>query len=243
MDTLVATMVEALADAAGFSRVGLFSRTRKGDQYRLRAGVHCLPETEELEFGERDALVRWFELHAHLISRANLLRTQDQRQRNVMKRALDMFGAEAIVPLYARGSIMGWIFFGHRVTGQLFDDSDLEGLTVLAEHVSTILENALLYEEATVQKTLAETLLKSIPPGIVAIDVDATVRWFNPPAEKILGLSSKEALNKPVESVGTRLAGMLRETLESRTPPTPQHWIDKNTRRSLSIEIERERRV
>ena len=236
MDTLVAAVVEALADTAGVSRVGLFSRTRKGDLYRLRAGLHCLPETEELEFGERDPLVRWFELNAHLISRVNLLRTQDQRHRNLMKRALDMFGAEAIVPLYARGSIIGWVFFGHRVTGQLFDDRDLEGLTMLAEHVSTILENALLYEEATVQKTLAETLLKSIPPGIVAVDVDATVRWFNPPAERILGLSGANALNKPVEAVGHQLAGFLRETLESKTPLPPQQWIDNNTRRSLSVE-------
>jgi PAS domain S-box-containing protein len=236
IEALVAAVVEGAADAAGVSRVGLFSRTRKGDTYRLRAGLRCLPETDELEFSERDPLVRWFELRGHLISRANSSQATDQRQRALMRRALDLFGAEAIVPLYARGSITGWIFFGHRVTGQLFDDRDLEGLTMLAEHVSTILENALLYEEATVQKTLAETLLKSIPPGIVAIDVDATVRWFNPPAEKILGLSSKDALNKPVESVGTRLAGLLRETLETKTPPPPQRWIDKNTRRSLSIE-------
>lgn len=236
VDTLVAALVEALADAAGVSRVGLFSQTRKGDPYRLRAGLHCLPETEELEFGKRDTLVRWFELHAHLISRANLVRTRDQRERNIMRRALDLFGAEAIVPLYARGSIIGWVFFGHRVTGGLFDDRDLEGLTMLAEHVSTILENALLYEEATVQKTLAETLLKSIPPGIVAIDLDATVRWFNPPAEKILGLASADILNKPVEAVGNRLASFLRETLESKTTPPPRRWIDNNTRRSLSIE-------
>src|SRR5438477_2883954 len=53
MDTLVAAVVEALADTAAVSRVGLFSRTRKGDLYRLRAGLHCLPETEGLEFGER----------------------------------------------------------------------------------------------------------------------------------------------------------------------------------------------
>src|SRR5207244_1170361 len=84
-----------------------------------------------------------------------VLRRQDTRQRTIMRRALDMFGAEAIVPLYARGSIIGWVFFGHRVTGQLFDDHDLEGLTTLAENVSTMLENALLYEEATIQKTLA----------------------------------------------------------------------------------------
>src|SRR6266496_6312791 len=236
IDVLVTTVVEALADAAGVSRVGLFSRTRKGDPYQLRAGLHCLPETEDLQFGERDALVRWFESHAHLISRANLLRTQGHRQRTIMRRALDMFGAEAIVPLYARGSIIGWVFFGHPAPGRLFDDRDVEGLTTLAEHVSTILENAFLYEEATIQKTLAETLLKSIPPGIVATDEDATVRWFNPPAEKILGLSGAAVLNKPVESLGTRLAGLLRQTLESKTPMPPQHWIDNNTQRSLSVE-------
>src|SRR5437588_303862 len=236
IEVLVTTVVEALADAAGVSRVGLFSRTRKGDPYQLRAGLHCLPETEELQFGERDALVRWFESHAHLISRANLLRTQDHRQRTIMRRALDMFGAEAIVPLYARCSIIGMVFVGPRVTGRLFDDRDLEGLTALAEHVSTILENAFLYEEATVQKTLAETLLKSIPPGIVAIDEDANVRWFNTPAEKILGLKGAETLNKPVESVGTKLASLLRETLESKTPMPPQRWIDNNTKRSLSVE-------
>ena len=153
-----------------------------------------------------------------------------------MRRALDMFGAEAVVPLFARGSVIGWIFFGHRVTGQPFSDRDLEGLTMLGEQVATILENALLFEEATVQKTLAETLLKSIPPGIVAVDVNATVRWFNPPAEKILGVSGPAALNKPVETVGSRLASLLRETLDSKTPPPMQHWIDSNTRRSLSVE-------
>jgi len=237
IDAMLSAVVEALADAAGVSRLGLFSRKRKGEPYRFCAGQHCLPETDELQFGERDALVRWFELNAHLISRANAARTQDQRQRNVMRRALDMFGAEAVVPLSARGSVIGWIFFGHRVTGQSFTDRDLEGLTMLAEQVSTILENALLFEEATVQKTLAETLLKSIPPGIVAVDVDARVRWFNPPAEKILGVSGAAALNKPVESVGSRLASLLRETLDSKTPPPAQHWIDSNTRRSLSVEV------
>jgi len=236
IDALVATVVEALSDAAGVSRVGLFSRNRKGDPYRLRASLHCLPETDALEFGERDALVRWFELNAHLISRVNLSRTTDQNQRAIMRRALDLFGAEAIVPLYARGFIIGWIFFGHRVTGRAFDDQDLESLTMLAEHVSTILENALLFQEATVQKTLAETLLKSIPPGIVAIDQEATIRWFNPPAEKILGVGSAEVLNKPVERAGNRLASVLRETLDSKTPVPPQRWIDSNTRRSLSIE-------
>lgn len=239
VEALLASLVENVADATGVGRIGIFSRIRQGDRYRLRAGLRCLPESYEVEYGERDALVRWFELHAHLIWRSNLQQTSDQAQRALMRRALDTFGAEVIVPLHARGRIIGWLFFGHRVTGQPFDYNDLEGLMMLAEHVSTVLENALLYEEITLQKTLAETLLKSIPPGIVATDQDAIVRWFNPTAEQILGLRAADVLNRPIEAAGSRVAAVLRDTLDAQENLPAQQWIDANTRRSLSVETRR----
>jgi nitrogen-specific signal transduction histidine kinase len=238
VEALLANVVESVADTTGIGRVGIFSKIRQGDRYRLRAGLRCLPETYEVEYSERDALVRWFELHAHLISRANLPHV-DSAQRTIMRRALDTFAAEVIVPLHAGGRIIGWLFFGNRVTGQRFESSDLEGLMALGEHVSTVLENALLNEEVTVQKTLAETLLKSIPPGILAMDEEANIRWFNPTAEQILGVNARDALNQPVEAVGGRLAAFLRETLDSRENLPPRQWIDPNTRRSLSIETRR----
>jgi PAS domain S-box-containing protein len=238
VEALLASVVESVADATGVGRVGVFSKIRQGDRYRLRAGLRCLPETYEIEYGERDSLVRWFELHAHIICRANLPQV-DPSQRALMRRALDTFAAEVIVPLHARGHIIGWLFFGHRVTGLRFESHDLEGLMILAEHVSTVLENALLYEEVTLQKTLAETLLKSIPPGIVATDEEATIRWFNPTAEQILGVAARDALNQPVEAAGNRLAAFLRETLDARENLPARQWIDPNTRRSLSVETRR----
>jgi nitrogen-specific signal transduction histidine kinase len=238
VEALLANVVESVADTTGIGRVGIFAKIRQGDRYRLRAGLRCLPETYDVEYSERDALVRWFELHAHLISRANLPHV-DSAQRTIMRRALDTFAAEVIVPLHAGGRIIGWLFFGNRVTGQRFESSDLEGLMALGEHVSTVLENALLNEEVTVQKTLAETLLKSIPPGILAMDEEANIRWFNPTAEQILGVNARDALNQPVEAVGGRLAAFLRETLDSRENLPPRQWIDPNTRRSLSIETRR----
>jgi two-component system, NtrC family, sensor histidine kinase AtoS len=239
VETLLNNIVEQVADAAGVTRVGIFSRIRHGDSYRLRAGLRSLPETDQLEYTERDPLVRWFETHAHLISRGNLAQLGDQNQRILLRRALDSSGAEVIAPLYAGGRIIGWLFFGHRVTGQPFGYADLEALTVLAEQVSTVLENALLYEEISVQKTLAETLLKSIPPGIVAIDEEGIVRWFNSPAESILGVKTEEALNRPVEVAGSKLAMMLRDTLDAKTNLPPRQWIDPNTHRSLSVETRR----
>src|SRR2546428_374782 len=59
VDALLASIVESVADAAGVTRVGIFSKIRQGDRYLLRAGQRRFPETHEMEFGERDALVRF----------------------------------------------------------------------------------------------------------------------------------------------------------------------------------------
>lgn len=239
VETLLENLVQGIADAAGVLRVGLFSRTHPGEDYRLLAGLRCIPETNEIEFDERDPLVRWLELHAHVISRPALARASESDERLLLRRALDTFGAEVIVPLHARSRIIGWIFFGRRSTGQSFEDAALEELTLLAEHVSTVLENALLQEETVLQKTLAETLLKSIPPGIVATDEEGVVRWFNPTAEQILGVASATSLNKPVETVDATLGHLLRDALETRENLPARQWINKQTQRSLLVEARR----
>lgn len=238
MESLLSTVVEGVAEASGVARVGLFSRHQQGDRFQLRAGLRCLPETSEVEFRIRDPLVRWLEQNAHLICRAHLAQA-DPSQRLLLRRALDTFGAEIIVPLHARGGIIGWLFFGHRLTGQPFSYHDLENLMLLGEHVSTVLENALLNEEVTAQKTLAETLLRSVPPGIVAVDEDARVRWFNPTAEQILGQTAGDVLHQPVEAVGGRMAAFLREALATEGHLPPRHWVDPITQRSLTVETRR----
>ena len=237
IDGLMNSVVEGLADAAMVSRVGLFSRVgRRSERYHLRAGLHCLPETSELEYRERDPLVRWLELRAHLVSRAHLGQITELSERQLLRRALDGFGAEIIVPLHEEGRIAGWLFFGHRLTGQPFDYPSMEGIMLLADHVSSVLTSAHLREEVAIQKTLAETLLEAIPPGVVATDEEGIIRWFNPTAENLLGVPRNEVLGQAVESVGSRLGGCLRDALESSSLQPEQRWIEPTTRRSISVQ-------
>jgi len=239
MDLLVNNVVESLADAAMVTRVGMFSRRREEEGFRLRAGLRCLPESYELEYHPRDPLVGWLERNADLVCRSHLPQTRDYAERELLRRALDTVGAEVIVPLHSRGRISGWLFFGHRLAGQTFNYQGLEALMILGDHVATVLENASLHEEVTLQKTLAETLLTAIPPGIIASDEDAIVRWCNPTAESILGIKLAEVLNQPIEFAGSRIASALRETLTSMNRLPAQQWIDPKTRRSLSVQTRR----
>jgi nitrogen-specific signal transduction histidine kinase len=239
VDSLIHQVIEGLADAAMVNRVGMFGRSRHQPGYQLRAGLYCLPESYNLEYSDRDPLVRWFELHAHLLYRPHLGQTRDLAQRDVLRRALDAVGAEVIVPLYWRNQISGWLFFGHRATGQAFDQQALETLMILGEQVSIMLENASLHEDISLQKVLAETLLTALPPGIVASDEEGEIRWCNPTAENILAIRAAEVLNQPVEAAGSRIASLLRETLASDSELPSEQWFDGKTRRSLVIQTRR----
>ena len=127
VDALLASVVEGCRRCRGVARVGIFSKIRQGDRYRLRAGLRCLPETSEIEYGERDRVGPLVRIaRAFDLSGQSACRPRIKAQRSLMRRALDTFGAEVIVPLHARGRIIGWLFFGHRVTGRRFDYNDLE---------------------------------------------------------------------------------------------------------------------
>lgn len=237
VDALLEHIVEGVANAALVARVGLFARTRDEPVYRLRTERQCLDETRELRYDEGDPLVRWLEVHAHLICRSTLEHLAQPGDRMLFARALDAMGAEVLVPLFARGRLLGWFFVGHRAAGRPFVYADLEDLAALADPISTSMENGLLYEEIALQKTLAETLLHSIPTGIVAVGSNGVIRWFNRAAERILEAKADEAIGGPAEKVGGVLADRLRRALAGEAGEDEGVWQDARTGHYLAATV------
>ena len=236
IDVLFDSVVEGLVATARVSRAGMFIRPENEQAYLYRAGTRCLAATERLTVQANNPFVRWLELHTHLISRKTLLNIADPEEREMLKQMLDALGAEIIIPLYAAGTIKGWIFVGQRSTGIPFEVADLEDLTTLADHISTTLEKALQYEATALQKALAETLLHSIPFGIVACDDSATIRWFNSTAREIMEPDKETVIGRPVEALGSRVADLLRCALSSQEAHQALEWTEPRTKRTLSAE-------
>lgn len=239
VDSLLHRLADETAGTLKVARVGIFCRTRDGEYYRLRANVRCMENTAGLEFDANHPLVRWLKLRAHAITRSNLNLTEDPTTRLVLAQTLDQLGAEALVPLQSRDRLLGWIHVGHLSTGAPFDNTRVENLIALADCVSTTLENALLLEEVTLQKTLAETLLHALPSGIIAVDADGIVRWCNQAARDMIGGNAESATGHPIEAVDGRLADIFRRTLGENGVPGNASWIDPSTRRSLIVRTER----
>ncbi len=239
MELLLDRAVEGLATSAQTTRAGVFSFDEAVGLYRLKAGQRTLRETNELTYRPDDPLVLWFERHAHMVTRTMAGQLPDPAQRIILSRALDLCGAEVVAPLQTRGRLLGWFFVGFRSTGQPYDMRDLEEFSLAADYLSMLLENATLYREVAMQKSMAETLLHALPTGIIAVDGNGVIRWFGTAAQKLFGRGSEHVTGKPVEVLGTRLADAVRRALQGHTAPEVSTWEEPSTRRYMQVDVQR----
>jgi len=233
VESLLQRLVDEVADALRVSRIGIFCRTRDIASYRLRASLRCFEGSGSLEFGETHPYVNWMTVHTHAVSRAHLDLIKEVSARRMLQDTMDQIGAEVMIPLQSHQRLLGWIFVGALSSGHPFEKHHMDHLVSLTECVSTTLENALLYEEATIQKALAETLLHSMPSGIIAVDDSGIVRWYNESAQSLFGVSAKTAIGRPIEGLDSRLADLLRKTLGTDGTPQTGEWVQGDNSRNL----------
>ena len=232
LEDLFTKIVDGVASAALVSRVGLFYRADGEGNFRLHAGRCCLDDTANLEFSDRDPLVRWLQRHPRLITRASLDHIAEPGERALLRRTLDMLGAETFIPLNLRGRVLGWLFTG-QTDGLPFDHSDHPELSFLSEHVVHALENTIKHHEVISQKNLGENLLQMMPTAIITSDPNGRVTWCNAPAERLfpklareLARSSQGGVNCPaqpvqLEDLGSQLAGLVRDALAGEPTHEP----------------------
>ena len=235
---MLESIVEGVASCARVSRVAIFSIT-PAEIYRFRAGIKCMEDTRTLEFKKTHPFVQWLQIHAHSISRSMLRHIETMEERLLLEKMLDLAGAEAILPLFGRERLIGWLCIGRSSSGAPFEQRDIEELTLLAEHVSVTIENSLLHESIAIQKALAENLLQAIPVGIIATGPDGAIRWFNSGAETLLNVAATDMIGRPIERLSSYIASLLNRCMAGEKGVGPVEWTEPRTRRGLSIQIRR----
>lgn len=235
LEELFEKIVEGVASSALVSRVGLFYRYAGEQNFRLQAQRCCLDDTATLEFSDRDPLVRWLQRHPRLITRASLEHVADPAERSLLRRSLDVLGAETFIPLNLRGRVLGWLFTGQS-DGLPFDHNDHPELSLLSEHVVQAMDNTIRHHEVIRQKDLGENLLQMMQTAVITVDPEGNVRWCNAPAEKLFPAlknnlvqanghgSVKPAPLIAAEDLGSRVAGLLRDALSGEPTRDARIW-------------------
>jgi PAS domain S-box-containing protein len=101
-----------------------------------------------------------------------------------------------VVPLVARGRILGAITLGSIPPAPPFTPEDVALAEELARRAAVAVDNARLYRAAE-ERAQASLALSNVGDGVVLVDGDGVIRLWNPAAEAIVGLAEADVLGRP----------------------------------------------
>ena len=127
-----------------------------------------------------------------------------------------------VVPLEARGRLLGTISLGTGESGRRFGAADLELAHEIARRAALAIDNALLFQSAQESYAQLDTMLRSAPVGIGFWDRDLRFVRVNDALAALNRLSPQEHIGKTLREVIPTLAPALepfyRQVLESGEP-------------------------
>ena len=133
-----------------------------------------------------------------------------------------------LVPLIARGRIIGGLSGLGRAGGGSFTQRDLDLLTLFANQTSIAVDNAQIFrdlksERAQVEKLLAEATdakerilvtLQSIADGVITTDAELRIQSINPAGQALLKCATRDLLNHKTDSVFELVSEIDNQTLK-----------------------------
>jgi PAS domain S-box-containing protein len=119
-----------------------------------------------------------------------------------LKVAIDALELHSVmtVPFVARGRTLGAITFVSAESRRHYGAGDLEFVQELARRAAVAIDNAQLYREAE-ERGRAARILASVGDGVLLIDSDGIVRYWNRAAETITGLTAADVHDRRLNEV------------------------------------------
>jgi PAS domain S-box-containing protein len=125
------------------------------------------------------------------------------------------FTSVMIVPLVARGRILGAITFVSAESKRNYTPADLSMAEELATHAALAVDNARLYEEARAERERLRVTLSSIGDAVIATDERGCITFVGAAAEQLTGWTQEDARGKPLEEVFKIINESSREPVEN----------------------------
>ena len=142
--------------------------------------------------------------------------------------AVERLAARAymLVPLIARGRVIGAITLLSTTEGRHYTESDLHFAEGLAARCALAIDNARLYDAAERSLGLLDSLFSTVPVGLAFIDCDHRYVRVNHALAKMNGRAVEEHVGRSIEEVlgddGAPLAAVLDQVARTREPLTDQ---------------------
>ena len=152
------------------------------------------------------------------------------------------WGLFYFVPCIAKEGTIAILGLGRRESAEPLSSDDMSLLAAVAGQAATALENGRLYRQLHVKageldrlREFSDNILQSLDSGLVVVDTDNRIIWWNRAIEQLYGVSAASAINRRLPEVfdgrfAEAVTAALRERPEgatlSRIPLVSHHAAD-----------------
>lgn len=248
LDRLTGLILDEVTSTIHIERAAFFLREERSGALYL-AAQRELSTLKDMRLAEGHPVVQWLASHEGVLSRHDIEMTPHFKALWGREREeLDRLGAELLIPLRAKGELVGVFAVGPRRSEEPYSDDDRLTLATLANQVAIAIENARLYraaqqelserkraEEEILRRAAQQEALNAIIAAAAAerelIDLleaalDHTLQALGVAAGGIW--VGEQHLHRGVpEDFGTALAGAIQDAdLDVTTPTVVNDWFE-----------------
>jgi two-component system, NtrC family, sensor kinase len=206
MDPMLLSVMDRLSQTLLVDRLAVFLETAPGSgAYRLARSMGSVaPPTTPLDLSflspEHPAFARGYLFYES--SRAAT------RESEPVRRTIEQLALNYFIPCRIHDRTVAILGLGKTVDGDFLTSEDVELLFTIASYVAIALDNAQLYsslEQKAQQierlKDFSENIVESLNVGVLALDFEGRVEFWNSRIEELIGVQRSEAVEHLVEEV------------------------------------------
>lgn len=206
--------LDGVAELVRPSRAAILLVEPDSHLYRVTACRGLAPHVvESLTLAADSGLPLW------LATEGRLMQIEQARSRSAepasrqIARELATLQAVVAIPLSSHGELVGILTLGQRISGGGYGRNETETLFSLGTHLATAIREIRVHHLLQYEKEFNERILARMSSGVITIDPDEKIVAINGRAAEILGLSSREVLNRDLRVLPSPLGDMLFEAL------------------------------
>ena len=123
-----------------------------------------------------------------------------------------------IVPLVARGQVLGALTLISVASGHRYTADDLAMVEELGRRAGLVVDNARLYDELQEQRVRLQVILASIGDAIITTDTEGRITFMNGVAETLTGWTVDDTTETHLHDVFHVINETTREPIEDPSP-------------------------
>jgi PAS domain S-box-containing protein len=106
--------------------------------------------------------------------------------------------AAVVCPIRDDGATVGYLAAANQAGKRPIDPRERELLEMLSDYLAVAIRNSRLYGQVADTKRSLEQLIQSAGDGIISVDQHGNVGGWNPAAERIFSLATRDAIGRPI---------------------------------------------